>query len=117
MDITAVKEQVIEMLSENGANIEWPDEDNGGTIFDDSFELYNTTRKWSLFFKVASFSTFVISALFDFCKHNKIGLKYSRIFCWISILLLFIAILIPGLPNYLAATHIEEITPYCAPEV
>ena len=82
-------------------DVVWPDDEHGGTIFDDAFEAYNTARKVELGFASASLAFFVASCLFDVCGRNKRGLQLSRLSSWVSLLSLFASILSTAMPNYL----------------
>eukprot|EP01084_Bolivina_argentea_P019511 36267_1 len=111
-----VKQEVINFFNDIGANVSWPDDDSGGTLFNSTFSAYNTARLISCSFGLAALILFSTSLLCDWCIMNKRGLKLSKTFGWISMLALAASMFGPSLPNYLSSTPIHDICPYCAPQ-
>ena len=111
-----VKEYVINVLNDLDIGVTWPDDENGGTIFDDAFDVYEDARYSETIFSWIALICFIISIYFDWCLRGPRGLFYSRIFGWIAIVFLFIAAISTALPNYVTGTHIDEIMPSCAPD-
>ena len=112
----SVKHQVINLLNSLDIGVTWPDDENGGTLFDSTFEAYGEARYISYVFYIIAIMTFIISLLFDLMKRSRVGLQFSRVLAWISVIFLFMAIFSTGMPNYLKSTPIDDICPYCAPE-
>eukprot|EP01084_Bolivina_argentea_P019509 36262_1 len=111
-----VKQMVVNFFDHLGIGMTWPDDDNGGTLFDSTFSVYNEARIISTTCSIVAFILFCCSVFCDFFLMRRKGLKYSRIFGWLSIFALFAGIFAPALPDYLSATPIHDVCPYCAPQ-
>eukprot|EP00003_Mantamonas_plastica_P024309 TRINITY_DN450_c0_g1_i6.p1 TRINITY_DN450_c0_g1~~TRINITY_DN450_c0_g1_i6.p1 ORF type:complete len:726 (-),score=216.02 TRINITY_DN450_c0_g1_i6:338-2515(-) len=113
---TKVKDQVKKLLAKSGVGLTWPDNGHGGTIFDDAFALYGQAREIATILMVVSFCFLCLSLLCDVAWRAKRGLKWSRIFAYMGVLVLYLAVLSPAIPNYLRSTHVNKIVPQCAPK-
>eukprot|EP01084_Bolivina_argentea_P019510 36266_1 len=111
-----VKQEVINFFNDMSYNVSWPDDDEGGTLFDSTFSVYNKARIISAVCGVIAFGMFAIASLTDCFVMERRGLKLSKTFGWISMLALAASMFGPSLPNYLSSTPIHDICPYCAPQ-
>lgn len=108
--------------------LSWPDDNHGGTIFDDAFHTYSVAREWKIYFEIISWILFIVAIIVDWSKRNKQGIRASRICGVLGAIILIASVVAPAVPNYLKATHIDvhtlslrsnssqKIVPHCAPQ-
>lgn len=112
----SVKQQVQELLASMDAGFQWPDDANGGTLFDRAFELYGTARWYAFGLLLVAFALLLLALLADFGLRSRRGLWWSRLFGYASLALLYFGVIATALPNYLRATPVNQICPHCAPQ-
>lgn len=105
------------MLNLIGTNLTWPDE---GSALDDVFELYNETQQRKSYVMIAASVLFWTSLILDFISYwsEKRNVKTlcvigSRVVNFIGSLFVFASVILVGLPDYLEASNLDEICPYC----
>ena len=113
---TTTKEEVEELLDALQWNVTWPDSENGGDAFDEVFSLYHTTLWYNWGFLMLSTLLLLAAFVTDAVVRSRRGLQISRWLGFSSLGSLFCGSLAPALPNYLAASHLDNILPFCAPE-
>lgn len=111
----SVKDEFIHFLNSLHISVTWPDNENGGTLLDNTFNAYGDARMVSYAFMLVAIGGFILALLFDLLKRTRSGLQISRYMAWSSVIFLFIAIFSTAIPNYLKSTPINDVCPYCAP--
>ncbi|TRY75295.1 hypothetical protein TCAL_01330 [Tigriopus californicus] len=111
------KAEIQKRIDMMGTNLTWPED---GTALDDVFDLYNTTEKTKSYMMIGSVVLFWISLAFDFASHfakmdhqKSLLLSRSRLANFFGSLIVFGCVIVVGLPDYLEASHLDEICPYC----
>ena len=114
------KKEIQKMLDYIGTNLTWPDE---GSALDDVFELYNKTQKSRSYMMISATLLFLTSLIMDLTSYVSSSKKLKVIFVaggrvtnFIGSFLVFASVILVVLPNYLEATHLEAICPYCGHE-
>lgn len=105
------------MLELAGTNLTWPDE---GSALDDVFQLYNETQQRKGYVMIAASLLFWASLILDFTSFWSQSLKVkslsvigSRVVNFIGSLFVFASVILVGLPDYLEASNLDKICPYC----
>eukprot|EP01084_Bolivina_argentea_P168206 291756_1 len=112
------KHVVVNFLNNIDAEFTWPKNNDGGSLCDPTFELYDKARIVSSIFSLLVFSCFCACILCSTCAAKcKNSLKWSKIFGFLSALLLLPSVFVPALPAYLSSTVIHDICPYCSPQL
>lgn len=93
----------------------WPD---SGSVLDEVFDLYNIMEKTKSYLMIFSSFLFWIGLILDFCSHfveKKKSYLYSgsRIVNFLGSLTVFASVIIVGLPDYLEASNLDTICPFC----
>ena len=116
-DSYSSKDEIQKILDYVGTNLTWPDE---GSALDDVFELYNKTQKTKSWVMIAASVLFWSSIAFDnisFWTTNRklrgVSVVLGRVVNFLGSLLVFASVILVGLPDYLEASHLDEICPYC----
>ena len=111
------KKEIQKVLDYVGTNLTWPDE---GSALDDVFALYNQTQQRKSYVMIAACVLFWSSLVFDTVSYwtsrknyKDISVVASRVVNFIGSLLVFASVILVGLPDYLEASHLDEICPYC----
>jgi len=111
------KKEIQKILNLVGTNLTWPDE---GSALDDVFELYNETQQRKSYVMIAASVLFWTSLILDFTSYwsEKRNVKTlcvigSRVVNFIGSLFVFASVILVGLPDYLEASNLDEICPYC----
>jgi hypothetical protein len=113
------KEEIQKMLVLAGFNLTWPDEPSA---LDDVFVLYNRMEWVKACIMIVSTLLFWVSTLFDFipARYGRFEsaelqklLLWSRLFGIVGGITVFGATIAVGLPNYVEATHLDKIIPFC----
>jgi len=111
------KQEIQKILDFVGTNLTWPDE---GSALDDVFKLYNQTQQRKSYVMIAASFLFWSSLVLDTISYwtSKKNLKdicvvSSRVVNFLGSLLVFASVILVGLPDYLEASHLDEICPYC----
>jgi len=111
------KKEIQKVLDYVGTNLTWPDE---GSALDDVFALYNTTQQRKSYVMIAACVLFWSSLVFDTVsywtsrkQYKDIAVVASRVVNFLGSLLVFASVILVGLPDYLEASHLDEICPYC----
>ena len=111
------KLEIQKILDFVGTNLTWPDE---GSALDDVFALYNQTQQRKSYVMIAASVLFWSSLLFDTTSYwtsrkniKEICVVSSRVVNFLGSLLVFASVILVGLPDYLEASHLDEICPYC----
>jgi len=114
------KKEIQRLLDYTGTNLTWPD---GGSALDDVFGLYNGMQRVKSYIMVASTCLFWAGLTFDMfgyrattARRRALCLAGSRVTNLIGSLFVFAAVVVVGLPDYLEASNLEEICPYCGRE-
>jgi len=105
------------MLELAGTNLTWPDE---GSALDDVFQLYNETQQRKGYVMIAASFLFWTSLFLDFTsfwsqsfKVKSLSVIGSRVVNFIGSLFVFASVILVGLPDYLEASNLDKICPYC----
>ena len=111
------KKEIQKMLQLAGTNLTWPDE---GSALDDVFHLYNTTQQRKGYVMIAASLLFWSSLILDFisywsnsAKVKTLSVIGSRVVNFIGSLFVFASVILVGLPDYLEASNLDKICPYC----
>lgn len=111
------KAEIQKILDFVGTNLTWPDE---GSALDDVFALYNQTQQRKSYVMIAASILFWSSIAFDTVSYwttrkrlKDLCVVSSRVVNFIGSLLVFASVILVGLPDYLEASHLDEICPYC----
>eukprot|EP00095_Tigriopus_kingsejongensis_P007184 maker-scaffold3067_size10345-snap-gene-0.2 protein:Tk07184 transcript:maker-scaffold3067_size10345-snap-gene-0.2-mRNA-1 annotation:"predicted protein" len=111
------KAEIQKILDLTGTNLNWPE---SGSVLDDVFHLYNTMELTKSYMMIASVFLFWASLIFDFASHfaesdqrKSLFFSGSRIANFFGSLMVFASVIVVGLPDYLEASHLDEICPYC----
>jgi hypothetical protein len=111
------KKEIQKMLNLIGTNLTWPDE---GSALDDVFELYNETQQRKSYVMIAASVLFWTSLILDFTSYwserrntKTLCVIGSRVVNFIGSLFVFASVILVGLPDYLEASNLDEICPYC----
>ena len=101
----------------SGTNLTWPDE---GSALDDVFQLYNETQQRKGYVMIAASMLFWASLILDFVSfwsdHSRVkalSVIGSRVVNFIGSLFVFASVILVGLPDYLEASNLDKICPYC----
>ena len=111
------KHEIQRILDFAGTNLTWPD---GGSVLDDVFQLYNEMERTKTYMMIASTVLFWSSLILDFLSFYAKTLQSksalftgSRITNFIGSLCVFASVMIVGLPDYLEASNLDTICPFC----
>ncbi|XP_059098796.1 uncharacterized protein LOC131892942 [Tigriopus californicus] len=111
------KAEIQKLLDFTGTNLTWPD---SGSVLDDVFHLYNTMERTKSYMMLGSVGLFWASLVFDFASHfaetdrrKSLLFTGSRITNFFGSLMVFASVIVVGLPDYLEASHLDEICPHC----
>lgn len=111
------KEEIQEILDYAGTNLTWPD---SGSVLDDVFQLYNGMERTKSYIMIASTLLFWTSLTFDVASHLALTLHRkslfftgSRVTNFFGSLTVFAGVIVVGLPDYLSASRLDEICPFC----
>ena len=111
------KNEIQKILQLAGTNLTWPDE---GSALDDVFQLYNETQQQKGYVMIAASLLFWTSLILDFTSFwsEKKSVKSvcvigSRVVNFIGSLFVFASVILVGLPDYLEASNLDKICPYC----
>ena len=112
------KDEIQKILNYAGTNLTWPP--NEKSVLDDVFELYNQTQQRKSYVMIAATVLFWSSFLIDLLTYrsNKksfklLGVLIGRIVNFIASLLVFASVILVGLPDYLGASNLNQICPFC----
>jgi hypothetical protein len=106
-------DELQELLNSISPGLVWP---ANGTVFDNLFEKYESARDKSDKVAIVAWSSFCLALIIDPALSGTRGLTASRGFCAVGVLLLWVAMVLPAIPNYLRALNYDEIVAFCAPE-
>lgn len=111
------KEEIQTILDYTGTNLTWPD---SGSVLDDVFKLYNSMERTKSYLMMASTLLFWTSMVLDFVSHNakrldvkSLLLSASRVINFFGSLTVFASVIVVGLPDYLQASNLDTICPFC----
>merc|ERR1711936_1461186 len=111
------KKEIQKILQLTGTNLTWPDE---GSALDDVFQLYNETQQRKGYVMIAASFLFWASFLLDLLSYWSQSFKVkslsvigSRVVNFIGSLFVFASVILVGLPDYLGASNLDKICPYC----
>ncbi len=97
----------------------WPSDANGGAIFDPAFNLYNTLR-WTKFVIVVLVAALITGLLADDFRASRVSPEATQRSVWraqqasyLIIIALFVASIMPSIPDYPAAANLKQILPRC----
>jgi hypothetical protein len=111
------KEEIQNILDYMGTNLTWPD---SGSMLDDVFQLYNSMERTKSYLMMASTGLFWAGLILDFSSHHaaKTNIKAilfsaSRVSNFFGSLTVFASVIVVGLPDYLEASNLDTICPFC----
>ena len=114
------KHEIQKFLDYAGTNLTWPD---SGSVLDDVFVLYNQMEMTKTWMMVASTLLFWTSLVLDvasfWCtarsslRTKQALLTWSRVTNFAGSLCVFASVMIVGLPDYLEASNLDKICPFC----
>ncbi len=110
------KDEIQRILDYAGTNLTWPD---SGSVLDDVFQLYNSMERAKSYIMVCSSVLFWASLVFDLSsvcagpKYRTMLFTGSRVTNFCGSLAIFAGVVVVGLPDYLAASRLDEICPFC----
>jgi hypothetical protein len=97
----------------DSGNLVWP---ANGTKFDDTFAVYGRFLQIEFCMMAITAATLLCAVWCDFTCRSCNGLVASRIYGYIALALMFLASLVPALPNYINISHLGTVCPYCTPK-
>jgi hypothetical protein len=113
----SAKKEIQTLLNYIDTNLTWPDE---GSALDDVFALYTNTQQYKCYIMVTASVFFWFSMAADIASYatekaltKQYAFTTSRIINFFSSLLVFASVILVGLPDYLEASHLDRICPYC----
>ena len=111
------KKEIQKILQLTGTNLTWPDE---GSALDDVFQLYNETQQRKGYVMIAASFLFWASFLLDLLSYwsdrrevKSLAVSAGRVFNFLGSLFVFASVILVGLPDYLEASNLDKICPYC----
>ena len=113
------KAEIQKIINLVGTNLTWPSE---GSALDDVFKLYNSTQQNKGYVMIAATLLFWLSLTMDWTSYwtrdekrtaKTLCILASRILNFLGSLLVFASVILVGLPNYLEASNLDTICPYC----
>jgi len=113
------KAEIQKMINIVGVNLTWPDD---GSALDDVFQLYNDTQKNKGYVMITASFLFWFSLVMDWTSYwvnddrrtaKPLCILASRVLSFLGSLLVFASVILVGLPNYLEASNLDTICPYC----
>ena len=113
------KAEIQKVINLVGTNLTWPSE---GSALDDVFKLYNSTQQNKGYVMIAATLLFWLSLTMDWTSYwtrdekrttKTLCILASRILNFLGSLLVFASVILVGLPNYLEASNLDTICPYC----
>jgi len=113
------KAEIQKIINLVGTNLTWPDQ---GSALDDVFKLYNSTQQNKGYVMIAASLLFWLSLTMDWTSYwtkdekrtvKTLCILASRILNFLGSLLVFASVILVGLPNYLEASNLDTICPYC----
>ena len=113
------KAEIQKIINMVGTNLTWPEE---GSALDDVFKLYNNTQQNKGYVMIAASLLFWLSLAMDWTSYwtkdekrtvKTLCILASRILNFLGSLLVFASVILVGLPNYLEASNLDTICPYC----
>ena len=111
------KNEIQKVLDYVGTDLTWPEE---GSALDDVFALYNQTQQRKSYVMIAASILFWSSVVFDTVSYwtsrrnvKEICVVTSRVVNFLGSLLVFASVILVGLPDYLEASNLDKICPYC----
>lgn len=111
------KQEIQKILDYVGTNLTWPE---GSSALDDVFELYNQTQQRKSYVMIAASILFWSSVIFDTISYwtsrrnvKEVCVVLSRVVNFFSSLLVFASVILVGMPDYLEASNLDKICPYC----
>jgi len=111
------KKEIQKILQLTGTNLTWPDE---GSALDDVFQLYNETQQRKGYVMIAASFLFWASFLLDLLSYwsdrrevKSLAVSAGRVVNFLGSLFVFASVILVGLPDYLEASNLDKICPYC----
>ena len=111
------KEEIQTLLDYAGTNLTWPD---SGSVLDDVFQLYNNMERAKSYIMMGASVMFWASLALDFSSYfssdsyrKALYFTGSRVANFFGSLTVFASVIVVGLPDYLEASHLDEICPFC----
>lgn len=110
------KDEIQRLLDYAGTNLTWPD---SGSVLDDVFQLYNSMERTRAYIMAGSAILFWASLVMDMSSHyaqpknRSILFTGSRVTNFFGSLAVFAGVIVVGLPDYLAASRLDDICPFC----
>lgn len=111
------KHEIQRILDYAGTNLTWPD---SGSVLDDVFLLYNEMERTKTYMMIVSTILFWTSLVLDFCSFwaktqssKSFMFTGSRVTNFVGSLCVFASVMIVGLPDYLEASNLDKICPFC----
>ena len=111
---------ILRILLFIGTNLTWPD---SGSVLDDVFQLYNKMERTKSYLMMIATFIFWMGLILDFISHftaknrrRTLLFSGSRIMNFFGSLTVFASVIIVSLPDYLEASNLEEICPFCGYE-
>jgi len=98
-----------------GTNLTWPE---SGSALDDVFQLYNSMERTQSYLMMMATFLFWIGLVLDFTSSyatSKTHLLFSgsRVLNFFGSLTVFASVIVVGLPDYLEASNLDTICPFC----
>ena len=98
-----------------GTNLTWPDSESA---LDEVFQLYNSMERTQSYLMIVATFLFWIGLILDFSSHyatSKTHLLFSgsRVLNFFGSLTVFASVIVVGLPDYLEASNLDTICPFC----
>ncbi len=116
----SAKEEIQQLLDYAGTNLTWPD---SGSVLDDVFQLYNSMERTKSYIMIASTLLFWASLACDaasyftpYVRRKSLYFTGSRVTNFFGSLAIFAGVIVVGLPDYLSASRLDEICPFCGEE-
>ena len=111
------KKEIQKILHLTGTNLTWPDE---GSALDEVFQLYNETQEKKGYVMIAASFLFWASFFLDLLSYwsqrrevKSLAVSGSRVVNFLGSLFVFASVILVGLPDYLEASNLDKICPYC----
>jgi hypothetical protein len=113
--------ELFESYSDQLYGLRWPDDDAGGNLLDPAFDLYSALR-WTKFVIVFLCAVLLVGLLIDDFRASRISQDATQRSVWrqqqagyVVITALYIAALMPAVPDYPSAAALRSILPECGP--
>ncbi|CAF3762478.1 unnamed protein product [Rotaria sp. Silwood1] len=112
------KTKIIQALADAGYVKDWPPDSEGGSLFDGSFQKLDDFLHCAEIFYLVGTLLLCLILIFDWIsyKYKSKARKWligSQITSFLALIVIFIAVILPSVPNYVEAANLNTVCQKC----